>query len=157
MSEPKKLSESEIAAIQERIDKALRSAGRFWQRVRPLSARHWTLGTISNHVAKPIDSEEAWDLIEAVPTDMPALLDHIAAMEAEQQRVAIRTASDAFEVGHANANFIERQTQRIQDLEKGIRGVLEAWADETITYTISGDFQKAIDALQALIEPATKA
>lgn len=46
------------------------------------------------------------------------LLDHIAAMEAEQRAGASRTASDAFEVGHANANFIERQTLRIQELEQ---------------------------------------
>jgi hypothetical protein len=83
------------------------------------------------------------------------LLDHIAAMEAEQRASASRTASDAFEVGHANATFIEQITQRNQDLVRGIQEVLEAWDDETITYTISGDFQKAVDALKALIEPTS--
>lgn len=77
MADEQKLTEQDLVAIRERVDKALRSAGRFWQRVRPLSAQHWMLGTISGHVAKPIDSEEAWDLIEAIPKDMPALLEYI--------------------------------------------------------------------------------
>lgn len=46
------------------------------------------------------------------------LLDHIAAMEAEQRAGTSRTASDAFEVGHANATFIERQTERMREMEE---------------------------------------
>lgn len=87
MSEMKKLSEEQMAAIFKRMD--------FGYYGVPAE------GYLSPEAAQ----------------DVSSLLDHITAMEAEQRAGASRTASDAFEVGHANATFIEQQTWRIQALE----------------------------------------
>src|SRR5688572_15883183 len=116
------LTAEEIAAIQERVDKAIHSAGRFWQRVRPISAQHWMLGTISSHVAKPIDSEEAWDLIEAVPKDMPALLDYIKLLEARLESSDRYIVSSA-ELGRSAEVLVWKQVKRITALETALKRI----------------------------------
>lgn len=47
-----------------------------WARVKPITARHWTLGRIIDHVAHPLPEEnfEAdWSLAEAAPDLLEAL------------------------------------------------------------------------------------
>lgn len=93
--------------------------------------------------------------------------------EAEQQAVASCTASDAFEVGHANATFIEQQTKHIQALEMGIKDILTAVEidgerhdirftinDQTFAWDtsepISNPLVKAILALRFLVKDVSK-
>lgn len=76
-----------------------------------------------HEMARPLYPDGAIGRRQFEVNDM--LLDHIAAMEVENQRWGNRAAKDAFEVGHANATFIERQTERIQELELGIQSILD--------------------------------
>lgn len=79
-------------------------------------------------------------------THVRLLLGHIAAMEAEQQAVASRTASDDYELGMAMGDFVNNQTQRIQMLEGLLKRALPPLYD--------ADYDEDSSALIAEIEKA---
>lgn len=65
-----------------------------WSRVKPLGARYWTLGTIRNHTAGPLENEDDWDFVEHARNDVPVLV-----AEVERLRGIVAELKMRFGVG----------------------------------------------------------
>lgn len=79
------LTGEQIDKIKARLD-ALESIQGVLSRVRTLGDKDWRLGCIYNYTAYPLNddqAEAAWTFVEHAPDDIPALLAHINALEAE--------------------------------------------------------------------------
>lgn len=146
MSDLRKLSKDELAEITLRLLKATEGN---WMPSPATSVLG--SGVVSapqgRVVAMGVASDDDAEFIASAHADVEHLLDHITAMEAEQRAAASCAAGDAFEVGHANATFIEQQTARIQLLEGLLKRTLQPLGDAEYDETSSAlitDIERAL-------------
>lgn len=75
----------DLAAIRARAEAA--TPGRM-SRVKPITARYWTIGRIVSHQAEPLTSDADWHYAEAAWVAVPALLAYCERLEAAGDRLA---------------------------------------------------------------------
>lgn len=83
------LTNDALAAIAARAE-ALSTLNGTLSRVKQLRDPDWRLGVISGHVAYPLDDDQAeiaWRFVEHAQDDVPRLLAHIRAQDAENARL----------------------------------------------------------------------